>query len=129
MNPKSNAPTSWPAKPAEIKKPICGGASFQSGTSTGSTLAIASASNASKKVATPTMMRALTCHHDVGRRSSRATTSAVDGRASILISFRGAALACSRGRQSQQADSVVAGDVGADVIRQRDTVHEMRGLA
>jgi hypothetical protein len=56
---------------------------------TGSTDAIANASKASKKVATPTMMRALTCHHEVGRRSSRATTSSTEERvpaASIVSS-------------------------------------------
>src|SRR6516162_7884355 len=47
---------------------------------TGSTDAIASASKASKKVATPTMIRALTCRHEVGRRSSRATMSSTDVR-------------------------------------------------
>src|SRR5882724_10021722 len=47
---------------------------------TGRTDAIASASKASKKVATPTMIRALTCHHEVGRRSSRATMSSTDER-------------------------------------------------
>ena len=60
--------------------PICGGVSFQSGTMTGRTDAIANASKASKKVATPTMMRALTCHDEEGRRSSRATMSSTDER-------------------------------------------------
>ena len=45
---------------------------------TGSTVAIASASKASKKVATPTMIRVLTCHHEVGSRSSRATMLSTD---------------------------------------------------
>src|SRR5215467_9990368 len=40
----------------------------------GSTDAIASASKASKKVATPTMIRTFTCQAEVGRRSMRATT-------------------------------------------------------
>jgi len=48
---------------------------------TGSTDAITSASNASKNVATPTMMRAFTCHDEVGRRSSRATISSTVERA------------------------------------------------
>ena len=61
-------------------KPICGGVSFHSGTMTGSTVAIASASKASKKVATPTMIRVFTCHHEVGRRSSRATMSSTEER-------------------------------------------------
>ena len=55
-------------------KPISGPVSFHIGTSTGSTVAMAMASKASKNVATPTMIRVLTCHHDVGSRSIRATT-------------------------------------------------------
>src|SRR5436190_22629032 len=55
-------------------KPMSGPESFQSGTSTGSTVAMAMASNASKNVATPTMIRVFTCHHEVGSRSIRATT-------------------------------------------------------
>jgi hypothetical protein len=47
---------------------------------TGRIDAIAKASKASKKVATPTMMRALTCHQEVGRRSRRATISSTDER-------------------------------------------------
>ena len=78
IQPNNSAPISWPTKPAEISKPICGGVSFHSGTSTGRTVAMASASKASKKVATPTMMRVLTCHHEVGSRSIRATTSSTE---------------------------------------------------
>src|ERR1041384_2124159 len=55
-------------------KPICGGVRCHIGTSTGRTVAIAMASNASKNVATPTMIRVLTCHHEGGSRSIRATT-------------------------------------------------------
>ena len=54
---------------------------------TGSTDAIASASKASKKVATPTMIRAFTCHHEVGRRSSRATMSSTDARVPATSMF------------------------------------------
>jgi len=54
-------------------KPMSGPVSFHIGTSTGSTVAMAMASKASKNVATPTMIRVLTCHHDVGSRSIRAT--------------------------------------------------------
>ena len=39
---------------------------------------MASASKASKNVATPMMIRALTCHHEIGSRSIRATTSPID---------------------------------------------------
>src|SRR5262249_43579274 len=54
---------------------------FHMGTITGSTEAIASASKASKKVATPTMIRTFTCQAEVGSRSMRATTpSAADWR-------------------------------------------------
>ena len=35
---------------------------------------MAMASKASKNVATPTMIRVFTCHHEVGSRSIRATT-------------------------------------------------------
>jgi hypothetical protein len=80
IQPNNSAPSSCPRKPAEIITPICGGVSFQRGTMTGRIEAIAKASKASKKVATPTMMRALTCHQEVGRRSSRATMSSADER-------------------------------------------------
>ena len=53
---------------------MSGPVSFHIGTSTGSTVAMAMASKASKNVATPTMIRVLTCHHEVGSRSIRATT-------------------------------------------------------
>ena len=53
---------------------MSGPESFHSGTSTGSTVAMAMASKASKNVATPTMIRVFTCHHEVGSRSIRATT-------------------------------------------------------
>src|ERR1051325_1051207 len=55
-------------------KPMSGPDSFHSGASTGRTVAMAMASNAWKNVATPTMIRVLTCHHEVGSRSIRATT-------------------------------------------------------
>src|SRR3954462_10409286 len=55
-------------------KPMSGGVSFHIGTSAGSTVAMAMASKASKNVATPTMIRVFTCHHEVGSRSIRATT-------------------------------------------------------
>ncbi len=60
-----------------MRKPICGPLSFHIGTSTGSTKAMANASNASKKVATPMMIRVRTCHHEIGIRSIRATTSSM----------------------------------------------------
>src|SRR5919109_751071 len=63
---------------------------------TGSTDAIASASKASKKVATPTMMRALTCHHEVGRRSSLATMSSTDERVPAPSMFPSPGLADAR---------------------------------
>src|SRR3954454_14610134 len=53
---------------------MAGPDSFPIGTSTGRTVAIAMASKASKKVATPTMIRVLTCQDEVGSRSIRATT-------------------------------------------------------
>ena len=53
---------------------MSGPESFHIGTSTGRTVAMAMASKASKNVATPTMIRVLTCHHEVGSRSIRATT-------------------------------------------------------
>src|SRR5580704_5804693 len=61
-----------------MRKPICGLLSFHNGTSTGSTKAMASASKASKKVATPMMIRVRTCHHEIGIRSIRATTSSME---------------------------------------------------
>src|SRR5580700_271678 len=61
-----------------MRKPICGPLSFHNGTSTGSTKAMASASNASKNVATPMMIRVRTCHHEIGIRSIRATTSSIE---------------------------------------------------
>src|ERR1700722_1790801 len=61
-----------------MRKPICGPLSFHNGTSTGSTKAMASASKASKKVATPMMIRVRTCHHEIGIRSIRATTSSME---------------------------------------------------
>src|SRR3984957_15613428 len=60
-----------------MRKPICGPLSFHNGTSTGSTKAMASASKASKNVATPMMSRVRTCHHEIGIRSIRATTSSM----------------------------------------------------
>src|SRR6202451_433597 len=60
-----------------MRKPICGPLSFHNGTSTGSTKAMASASKASKNVATPMMIRVRTCHHEIGIRSIRATTSSM----------------------------------------------------
>src|SRR6185312_9454732 len=68
-------------------KPICGPVSFHIGTSTGSTVAMAMASKASKNVATPTMIRVLTCHHEVGSRSIRATTlsTALPGAAAPML--------------------------------------------
>jgi hypothetical protein len=56
---------------------------------TGRTDAMASASKASKKVATPTMIRVLICHHEVGKRSSRATmrSTAEGGAPSLMISL------------------------------------------
>src|SRR4051794_12698016 len=53
---------------------MSGPESFHNGASTGRTVAIAMASKASKNVATPTMIRVFTCHHEVGSRSIRATT-------------------------------------------------------
>ena len=58
-----------------MRNPICGGVSFHIGTRAGRTEAIASASNASKNVATPIMMRVLTCHQETGSRSTRAAIS------------------------------------------------------
>jgi hypothetical protein len=78
IHPNNSAPISWPRKPAEIIKPIRSGESFQRGARTGRTDAIASASKASKKVATPTMMRVLICQADGGRRSSRATIVSIE---------------------------------------------------
>jgi hypothetical protein len=39
---------------------------------------MASASKASKNVATPMMTLALMCHHEIGKRSIRATTSLME---------------------------------------------------
>src|SRR5580658_4774776 len=75
IQPKNKAPSNCPRKPDEMRNPICGGVSFQICTIAGRIEAIASASNASKKVATPIMMRVLTCHQEIGRRSTRATIS------------------------------------------------------
>src|SRR5580658_10143810 len=61
-----------------MRKPICGPLRCHAGTSTGSTKAMASASKASKKVATPMMIRVRTCHHEIGIRSMRATTSSME---------------------------------------------------
>jgi hypothetical protein len=44
----------------------------------GRTEAIAKASKASKNVAVPMMTRVLTCHHDTGSRSMRATTCSAE---------------------------------------------------
>src|ERR1700691_1832498 len=60
-----------------MSKPICGPFKCQAGTRTGKTKAMESASKASKNVATPMMIRALTCHNEIGRRSIRATTSSM----------------------------------------------------
>ena len=57
---------------------MSGGLSFHIGTSTGSTVAIAMASKASKKVATPTMIRVFMCHHAVGSRSILAAISPIE---------------------------------------------------
>src|SRR5262245_30706919 len=101
---------------------------------TGSTDAIASASKASKKVATPTMIRALTCHHEVGRRSSRATMSSTDVRAPAtsmfpsLGFFRPCGLARLCPRQFQKACRGVEADGVSHAVRKRHTVDEMPGL-
>src|SRR5437764_10672183 len=70
-----------------MMKPMSGPESFHSGTSTGRTVAMAMAAKASKNVATPTMIRVLTCHHEVGSRSIRATTlsTAPAGAAKLVL--------------------------------------------
>src|SRR5712691_11078076 len=133
MKPNSSAPSNWPANPAEIMTPICGGVSFQSGTMTGRIDAMTSASKASKKVATPTMIRALTCHHDVGRRSNRATISSTDERvlaASMCPSpgFLRAAGCSASARQFQEFCRGVSADVISHLVVERHAVDEMRGL-
>src|SRR5580700_10229276 len=70
-----------------MRKPICGPLSFHNGTSTGSTKAMASASNASKNVATPMMIRVRTCHHEIGMRSIRATTSSIEPPPGAMLSL------------------------------------------
>src|SRR5215471_13287146 len=128
MKPNSSAPTSWPAKPAEIMSPICGGVSFQSGTMTGRIDAITSASKASKNVATPTMIRALTCHHDVGRRSSRATILSTDARvvAASMYPSPGSAVVPLLAGQLEQPRGIVEADVVLHALIERHTVDEMR---
>src|SRR5262249_26666091 len=101
---------------------------------TGSTDAIASASKASKKVATPTMMRALTCHHEVGRRSSRATMSSTGervptGSISSSRSRRGfGARPRSSRRQLEDPRRILVTDLGARLVVERDAVDEVPGL-
>ena len=85
IQPKNSAPRSWPRKPAEIRKPICGGVSFHIGTMAGNTDAIARASKASKNVATPMMIRVLTCHHETGSLSTRATISSAEAVRGALV--------------------------------------------
>ena len=61
-------------KPPEIIDPDLRAGELPQGHQRRKMVAIASASKASKNVATPTMIRVLTCHHEVGSRSMRATT-------------------------------------------------------
>src|SRR6516165_963970 len=102
---------------------------------TGSTDAIASASKASKKVATPTMIRALTCHHEMGRRSSRATMSSTDARvpatpmfSSPWLFFRPCGLARLCPRQFQKSRRGVEADGVSHAVLERHAIDEMPGL-
>src|SRR5262249_54639556 len=135
IQPNNSAPSNCPRNPAEIINPISGGVSFQSGTMTGSTDAIASASKASKKVATPTMIRTLTCHHEVGRRSSRATMSSTDARVpatsmfpSPLVFIRPCGLTRLCPRQFQKSCGGVEADRVSHAVLERHAIDEMPGF-
>src|SRR5262249_54762732 len=134
IQPNNSAPSNCPKNPAEIINPICGGVSFPSGGMTGSTDAIASASKGSKKVGAPARIRALTCHHEVGRRSSRATMSSTDARVpatSMFPSpwpFRPCGLARLCPRQFQKSRRGVEADGVSHAVRKRHIVDEMPGL-
>src|SRR5262245_38320103 len=97
---------------------------------TGSTEAIANASKASKKVATPTMMRALTCHAEVGRRSRRATISSTEERvpAASIASSPARTAPRSAVAQSEQFRRVAVANGVSHRVVERDAVDEMPGL-
>src|SRR5262249_58939650 len=82
------------------------------------------------KVATPTMMRALTCHHEVGRRSSRATISSTEERVAVasIVSSPCAGCAASAAPQCEQSRRVVAANGVSHPVVEHDAVDEMPGL-
>src|SRR5215472_7856607 len=78
------------------------------------------------------MMRALTCHHDVGRRSSRATMSSTVERlltASMCPSrISLSAISLLLAGQLQKLCGIVEADIALHALIERDPVDEMRGL-
>src|SRR5262249_30324339 len=134
IQPNNSAPSNCPRNPAEIINPICGGGSFPSGAITRRTHAVPTPAKAAKKGATPAIIHALTCHHEVGNRSSRATMSSTDARVpatSMFPSpwlFRPCELIRLYPRQFQKSCRGVEADGVSHAVRKRHAVDEMPGL-